>query len=265
MTPSAPTERDLRTFAGLRRVVAILRGPEGCPWDRVQTHETLRPYLVEETAETIAALDEADAAMLCEELGDLLFQVLIHVQLAEERGEFRMPDVIGSIAGKLVRRHPHVFSDAVAETPGAVIEQWDDLKKKERGLLPALAGIPEPLPALAYAQAVQRRAARAGFSWDSDAQAWEALEEELDELRQASTPEAQRLKLGDAVFALANLARRLDIDAEDALRSACRNFARRFNAMEAMTGERGIDLRTADIDTKLALWEEAKAGTGGRS
>jgi MazG family protein len=187
------------------------------------------------------------------------------VQLAEERGEFRMPDVIGSIAGKLVRRHPHVFSDAVAETPGAVIEQWDDLKKRERGPLPALAGIPEALPALAYAQAVQRRVARAGFSWDSDAQVWEALEEKLDELRRASTPDEQRLELGDAVFALANLARRLDIDAEDALRSACRGFTRRFNAMEAMTGERGIDLKTADIDTKLALWEEAKAGTGGRS
>ncbi|MDP9180549.1 MAG: nucleoside triphosphate pyrophosphohydrolase, partial [Chloroflexota bacterium] len=255
----------LRTFASLRRVVAILRGPEGCPWDRVQTHETLRPYLVEETAETIAALDEGDPAMLCKELGDLLFQVLIHVQLAEERGEFRMPDVIGSIAGKLVRRHPHVFSDAVAETPGAVIAQWDDLKKKERGPLSALAGIPEPLPALAYAQAVQRRVARAGFSWDSDEQAWGALEEELGELRRASTPDEQRLELGDAVFALANLARRLDLDAEDALRSACRSFTRRFNAMEAMTGERGIDLRTADIDTKLALWEEAKAGTGGRS
>ncbi len=265
MSPSAPPDRDLKTLAGLRRVVAILRGPDGCPWDRVQTHESLRPYLIEETAEVIAALDEGDPAMFCEELGDLLWQVLIHVQLAEERGDFKMADVVHAIASKLVSRHPHVFSDAVADTPGAVIEQWDDLKRKERGPQPALAGIPEPLPALAYAQTMQRRAARAGFTWDSDAQAWEALEEELDELRIAATPEEQRLELGDAVFALANLARRLDIDAEDALRMASRRFSQRFNAMEATSGERGIDLKTADIDTKLALWEEAKTGIGGRS
>jgi tetrapyrrole methylase family protein/MazG family protein len=265
MSPSAPPDRDLKTFAGLRRVVAILRGPGGCPWDRVQTHESLRPYLIEETAEVIAALDEGDPAMLREELGDLLFQVLIHVQLAEESGDFKMADVVHSIASKLVSRHPHVFSDAVANTPGAVIAQWDDLKKKERGDQPALAGIPEPLPALAYAQTMQRRAGRAGFTWDSDAQAWEALEEELEELRRAATPEEQRRELGDAVFALANLARRLDIDAEDALRMAARRFSQRFNAMEAASGERGIDLKTADIDTKLALWEEAKTGIGGRS
>lgn len=260
MSPSAPPDRDLKTFAGLRRVIAILRGPEGCPWDRVQTHESLRPFLVEETAEAIAALDEGDPKAISEELGDILFHVLLHTQLSEESGDFKMADVIYSVAEKLVRRHPHVFGDATADTPAAVIEQWDDLKSKERGARPRLANIPEALPALAYAQAVQRRVARAGFTWESDAQAWEALEEELEELRRASTPEEQRRELGDAVFALANLARRLDIDAEDALRSACRSFSRRYNTMEAMLDQRGIDLKTADIDTRLALWEEAKAG-----
>ncbi len=264
MSPTAPPDRDLKTFPGLRRVVATLRGADGCPWDRVQTHQSLRPYLVEETAEVLAALDEGDPKLLAEELGDLLFQVLIHTQLAEERGDFKMSDVINSISTKLVRRHPHVFSDSVANTPGAVIEQWDDLKKKERGEKPALYGVPEPLPSLAYAQAIQRRAARAGFTWDSDAQAWAALDEELEELRGAATADEQRQELGDAVFALANLARRLEIDAEDALRLAARRFSQRFNAMEATSGERGIDLKTADIDTKLALWEEAKAGIGGR-
>lgn len=263
MSPLAPPDRDLKTFAGLRRVIAILRSPEGCPWDRVQTHESLRPFLIEETAEAIAALDEGDLKALCEELGDVLFNVLLHIQLAEESSDFKMADVISSAAEKLVRRHPHVFADSSADTPAAVLEQWDDLKANERGVRPTLANIPQTLPALAYAQAVQRRVARAGFSWESDAQAWEALDEELEELRRAMTPEEQRQELGDAVFALANLARRLDIDAEDALHSTCRGFSRRYNAMETMLDQRGIDLKTVDIDTKLALWEEAKAG--GRS
>lgn len=261
MNPAAPPDRDLKTFAGLRRVIAILR--ERCPWDRVQTPESLRPFLIEETSEVIAALDEGDAKALCEELGDVLFHVLLHTQLAEETGDFKMADVIYSVSEKLVRRHPHVFAGATADTAAAVVDQWDELKTKERGARPTLANIPGALPSLAYAQAVQRRVARAGFTWESDAQAWEALEEELEELRRASTPEEQRRELGDAFFALANLARRLDIDAEDALRSASRRFSRRYNAMEAMLDQRGIDLKTADIDTKLALWEEAKAG--GRS
>ena len=262
MSPISPGEKQLRTFSGLRRVVATLRGPEGCPWDRVQTHESLRPYLTEEAAEVLSALDHGDPALVCEELGDLLFQVLIHVQLAEERGEFKMSDVIYSLASKLVRRHPHVFASAVAETPSAVIEQWEDLKRRERGAGPALGGIPEALPSLAYAQAVQRRAARAGFAWESQEQAWEALEEEFEELRQAATPEEKREELGDALFALANLARHLEIDAEDALRAASHGFARLFAVMESMIAERGIDLKQADIDTKLALWKEAKTGAG---
>lgn len=262
MSPATPADRQLRTFSGLRRVVATLRGPDGCPWDRVQTHESLRPYLVEEAAEVLAALDEGDMDKFCEELGDLLFQVLIHVQLAEERGDFKMSDVTYALASKLVRRHPHVFASAVAETPSAVVEQWDDLKRRERGGGPALEGVPRTLPSLAYAQAIQRRAARAGFAWETDQQAWDALEEEIEELRQAETPEDRRAELGDAIFALASLARRLDIDAEDALRSTSDGFARLFETMEGMIQERGIDLKQADFDTKLALWEEAKAGAG---
>lgn len=262
MSPETPEDRHLRTFAGLRRVVATLRGPEGCPWDRVQTHESLRPYLTEEAAEVLAALDDADSAKFCDELGDLLFQVLIHVQLAEERGEFRMSDVIYSLASKLVRRHPHVFAAAVAETPNAVVEQWDDLKRRERGGGPALLGIPRTLPSLAYAQAIQRRAASVGFAWENEGQAWEALEEELEELRQAQTTEHRRQVLGDALFAIASLARHFDLDAEDALRLGSDSFARLFETMEGMIAERGINLKQADIDTKLALWEEAKAGAG---
>jgi tetrapyrrole methylase family protein / MazG family protein len=246
-------------FAGVRRIIATLRGPDGCPWDRVQTHETLKAYLLEEAAETLEALDDGDPPKLREEVGDLLFQVLIHVQLAEEAGEFTMRDVIRGLSEKLVNRHPHVFGDAEAGTPAAVIEQWDDLKARERAGQGTFEGVPRSLPAIAYAQAIQRRAARAGFAFDNVDGAWEAAEEELDELRRAETVEERREELGDALFALANVGRELDIDAEEALRSTCRGFIRLFERVEELIEERGLDLKEAPLDEKLALWEEAKA------
>jgi tetrapyrrole methylase family protein/MazG family protein len=227
----------------------------------VQTHDTLRPYLLEEASEVLEAIESGDPAKLSEELGDLLFQVLIHVQLAEEAGAFTMRDVLRGLSEKLVNRHPHVFGDAVAETPDAVIEQWDDLKSRERGARAAMEGVPRTLPAVAYAQAIQRRAARAGFAFDTVDGAWAAVEEELDELRRAETAQERRAELGDAIFALANLGRELDIDGEEALRSTCRGFIRLFEQMEAMIQARGLDLRQTPIDEKLALWEEAKSSS----
>lgn len=258
ITSDAPARRGLRTFAGLRKLISTLRGPHGCPWDRVQTHQSLRTYLVEESSETLAALDENDSTRLREELGDLLLQIVLHVQIAEESGEFTMGDVLGGINEKLLRRHPHVFGDAVAETPEAVVEQWDDLKRRERGEDSALAGIPITLPALSQAQAIQRRVANAGFTWDSIEGAWEALDEELDELRRARTPEEKRDEMGDAIFAMANVARWLEIDAEEAVRSTSRGFSRLFRRVEERARERGVDLREAGIEEKLALWGEAK-------
>jgi tetrapyrrole methylase family protein/MazG family protein len=152
-----------------------------------------------------------------------------------------------------------VFGEAVAETPEAVIEQWDDLKGRERAGSSALAGIPRTLPTIAYAQAIQRRAARAGFAFDNVAGAWEAADEELEELRRAETAQDKREELGDALFALANVGRELDIDAEEALRSTCRGFIRLFERMEELVEERGVDLKQALLDEKLALWEEAKS------
>ena len=213
-----PTMKQRRTFAGLREIVKMLRGPDGCPWDKVQTHESLRPHLLEEVHEALAAIDEEDAGALREELGDVLLEVLLHVQIAEESGQFTIDDVVFSISDKLVRRHPHVFADAVAETPEAVVEQWDRLKSGEANRSSALDGIPPGLPALAQAQTIQRRASRAGFKFESLAQVWEALDEELAELRQAETPEQQAKEAGDALFALANLAQWYEADAEDALR-----------------------------------------------
>jgi tetrapyrrole methylase family protein/MazG family protein len=253
--------RSFGTFSGLRRIIATLRSPEGCPWDRVQTHRTLRPYLLEEAYETVDALnalDQGNPDSLREELGDLLFQVLIHTQLAEEAGEFTMRDVLRGITEKLVRRHPHVFGDVVAGTPEAVVEQWDDLKALERGAASALAGIPRSLPALSRAQSLQRRAARAGFTFLTLDDAWRALDEELTELREASTPAEQREETGDALFALANLAQQLEIDAQEALNSTCRGFEDIYRRMEFIVKERGLDLKDLPYADKLALWEEAK-------
>lgn len=257
------SDHQVRTFNGLRRIVATLRAPGGCPWDRVQTHESLRHYLTEEASETLSALDEGDPAKLKEELGDLLLQILMHTQIAEDEREFRMGDIIESVADKLVRRHPHVFGAAVADTPDAVIEQWDDLKRRERNGGSALTGIPAALPALAQAQTIQRRAGKAGFEWETEEQAWEALDEELGELRKATTPGERRREAGDALFALANLVRFLDVEAEEALRSTCGGFSRLFRTVEGLAGERKVDLRKSDLETKLKLWQEAK--TRGRA
>ena len=253
-----PTKKQLRTFAGLRGIISTLRGPDGCPWDKVQTHESLRPYLLEETHEALAALDEGSVEGLREELGDVLLEVLLHVQIAEEHRDFTLEYVVFSIADKLVRRHPHVFADAVAETPEAVIEQWDRLKASEGGRHSALDGIPRSLPALAHSQAIQRRASRAGFRFESLRQVWEALEEELSELRNAATPEEWAREAGDALFAMANLARWYETDAEDALRAACLRFSGIYKQMAATVKARGLDMATVPMEDKLALWTDAK-------
>jgi tetrapyrrole methylase family protein/MazG family protein len=160
------SERETRSYQELRDVVARLRAPGGCPWDREQTHASLRPYVIEEAYEVLAVLDSGSTEKLPEELGDLLFQVIIHTQLAEEAGEFDMADVLEGLAQKLVRRHPHVFGDVDLETAGQVVAQWDELKKKERGEDDsALANVPPALPALSYAQTLLRRAESAGFAW----------------------------------------------------------------------------------------------------
>lgn len=252
-------ERDLRTFPGLRRIVARLRAPDGCPWDRIQTHESLKPFLLEEACEALAALDEGDASRLAEELGDLLLEVLLHVQIAEEAGEFRLEDVIYGIASKLVRRHPHVFGEAKAETPEEVVAHWEALKREERGEEGSiLAGIPRTLPALAASQALQRRAARVGFQWPQTERVLDKLSEELGELAKAESQEERRDELGDVLFVLADVARRLEVDAEEALRLANGKFQRRFGAMEELARQRGRKLSDMGLSEMEALWKEAK-------
>jgi tetrapyrrole methylase family protein/MazG family protein len=252
-------DAELRTFEGLRRIIARLRGPDGCPWDRVQTHASLKPYLLEEAYEALTALDEADPDKLCDELGDLLLEVFLHVQLAEEAAEFTVEDVVYRIASKLVRRHPHVFGEEQADTPEQVMARWETLKQGERGSEgSALAGVPPALPALARAQMLLGRAARAGFQWPQTADVLVKLEEEIRELAEAGDADHKREELGDVLFLLVNLARYLELDAEEALRLANDKFYRRFTTMETIARERGLLLADLPLGELQALWEAAK-------
>ena len=253
------SEAELRTFDGLRQIIARLRGPDGCPWDRAQTHASLKSYLLEEVYEALAALDENDADKLCDELGDLLLEVLLHVQLAEEAREFMLEDVVYRIASKLVRRHPHVFGDEQAATPEDVMARWAELKQEERGDEgSALAGMPLAMPALACAQRLQERAARVGFRWPDIRRASGKLEEEIGELTAAGDTDEKREELGDVLFMIVSLARHLELDAEEALRLANGKFSRRFTSMEAIARERGLLLADLSLAELEALWEAAK-------
>lgn len=225
---------DIRTFEGLRAVVAKLRSPDGgCPWDLQQTHETLKRFLLEEAYETIDALDEGDAHRLAEELGDLLMQVVLHAQVAEDEGEFAIEDVLGSITSKLIRRHPHVFGDVTVRDEHEVIRNWEALKKAERGGAPLLDAVPKTLPALAQAQSVQGRAEKAGLGPRPQDQATARVELERIEAGAAATVE----RLGDVLFAVVRVAREHDVDAEEALRDAIRRFRSDVAAAEVARNE----------------------------
>jgi tetrapyrrole methylase family protein/MazG family protein len=254
------SERETRSYEELRAVIARLRAPDGCPWDREQTHASLRPYVIEEAYEVLAVLDAGDTQGLPEELGDLLLQIVLHTQLAEEAGEFEMADVLEGLAQKLVRRHPHVFGDVKLETAGQVNQQWDELKRRERGDDgSALANVPAAMPALAYAQTLLRRAETAGFAWPNREDVLAKLDEELRELADAASPEQAKAELGDLLLNVANYARYLGIDAEEALREAGHKFRRRFTAVEAAARDRHIDMKTQSRESLMALWDEAKA------
>jgi MazG family protein len=254
------SERETKSYEELRSVVARLRAPDGCPWDREQTHASLRPYVIEEAYEVLAVLDSGETDGLAEELGDLLLQVVLHSQLAEEAGEFDMADVLEGLAQKLVRRHPHVFGDVQLETSGQVVTQWDEIKKRERDEnTSVLANVPAAMPALAYAQTLLRRAETAGFAWPHREDVLEKLNEELRELEAASTPQEAAEELGDLLFNVANYARYLGIDAEEALREAGHKFRRRFTTVESRAWDRDLDLKTQPRESLMALWDEAKA------
>jgi tetrapyrrole methylase family protein/MazG family protein len=247
------------SFEGLQDTMAHLRAPDGCPWDREQTHESLRGTLLEEAYEVAAAIDAGDLRALQEELGDLLLQVLIHTQIATEEGEFKMEAVISGIDSKLKHRHPHVWGGREVSGTGEVLRRWEQLKREEKGeQRSVLDGVPAALPALQQADTYSRRAARVGFDWSDPDGVADKVREEIAEIEEAETPEEREAEVGDLLFAAVNWARWLGVDPEVALRQANARFARRFRAMERMARERGLDMTALDIDALEALWQEAK-------
>jgi tetrapyrrole methylase family protein/MazG family protein len=246
-------------FDELVRIMQILRAPDGCPWDLEQTHMTLRRHMVEEAYEAVAAIENGDTAELADELGDILLQVVFHAQIAAENGDFTIDDAVANIIAKLRRRHPHIFGDATADTPAEVMEHWDRIKRDERAGAGILDGIAHTLPALTFADKMSRRAVSVGFDWDSVDGVWGKVHEEIDELKatQPGSPEATD-EVGDLLFTIVNLARKLKVDPEQALRSTCDKFQRRFAHMEASAAEQGVDLSAMDLEEMEALWRLAK-------
>ena len=256
---------------GMAAISARLRAPDGCPWDRKQTHASLRPFVLEEAYETVDAIEHGAPADLAEELGDLFLQVILHAQLAAEEGTFDLVDVYRALGAKIVRRHPHVFGDVEASTAEQVLRNWERIKAAERGDGPSAAprsafdGIARALPALAASREIQERASSLGWDWDAIEGVWEKVREELDELHAAGTVagaqgrDARLHELGDVLFALVNLARWMTLDPEEALRHANRRWIDRYEAVEALAAERGVVLGDLDLAGKDALWDEVKA------
>ncbi|HEY8476446.1 MAG TPA: nucleoside triphosphate pyrophosphohydrolase [Chloroflexota bacterium] len=263
--PPLHPEADVATMEGLRYLVARLRGPNGCPWDRQQTHASLVPFAIEEAYEVADAVDRGDMVALADELGDLLLQVVLHAQLADEEGHFDLTDVLRHISTKLVRRHPHVFGDVRVSGADEVLANWEAIKQAERGedgeASPAsvLDDVPKALPALLAAQEIQKRVARVGFDWPDRAGVVAKVREELGELLRARSQETRAQELGDVLFALANLGLHLKVDAEEALRRANHRFAERFRQLEAVCRQRGVKPQDLSLDELDAIWQEVKA------
>ncbi len=249
-------------FQKLVDIMARLRADDGCPWDKVQTSESIKPYLIEETYEVIEAIDEKDPAKMKEELGDLLLQVVFHAQITKDRGEFDIYDVIDKISDKMVSRHPHVFGDAKFETPEEVTKQWQDRKKEEGKLREsALEGVPKELPSLLRAHRLQSRAAKVGFDWSKVEDVFGKLEEEMAEFKEAieSKNKAEiEDELGDIFFVMVNVSRFVGVNAEEALRKTISKFISRFRYIEMQAADKGRQLSDMTLDEMDALWNEAK-------
>lgn len=247
----------------LRAIVACLRAPEGCPWDREQTHATLRSGLLEEAYEVVAAINNADDANLREELGDLLLQSVFHAQIAAEEGRFDFDHVAREIVEKLIRRHPHVFGEESCADSEEVLRKWDDIKRAEKGNVAesVLDGIPGGLPALLHAQKVQKKASKAGFDWTEVAPVLAKIREEIGELEvELAAGHAARLEdeLGDILFSIVNLSRKLHLDAETALHASTAKFSARFRQVESLARERSLELGKLSLPELDALWDEVK-------
>jgi MazG family protein len=243
----------------LRQIVERLRAPDGCPWDREQTHESLKPHLLEECYELLDAIDTQDDSELKEELGDLLLQVVMHAQMASEQHRFTLDDVAEVTADKLVNRHPHVFGENRLPNSDAVLKQWDAIKRGEKHQRKSvLDGVPKNLPALAKAQKVQTKAARVGFDWEEARDVLSKIHEEIREIDSASGKQLED-EIGDLLFAVVNFARKHKLDAEQLLGGATAKFSKRFQAMESLAEDRGLELGKLTLEQLDELWDEVKA------
>ena len=251
-------------FQQLCEVVARLRAPEGCPWDREQTNESLVPKLLEEAYEVADAIRAHDDANLREELGDVILLIAMHAEIARERGAFTIDEVLEDITAKLIRRHPHVFASSEAADAGAVVRLWDSVKREEKSdqNLHYLAGVAAALPALMRAQKIQKKAAHVQFDWNEEADVIEKIDEELRETKDAiaaGDPEEIAEEIGDLLFAVVNLARRRKLDAETLLQAATDKFVRRFNALEDEVSAQGMKLGEVELAELDAIWNAQKA------
>ena len=256
--------------------MTTLRSPHGCPWDRKQTHESLRPFLIEEAYELIDAIDKRRVKDMPGELGDVLFQCVFHAQLGAEAGRFDILDAVNAISEKLVRRHPHVFTKSGKplgargrkrlglHSPDAVLTQWEAIKAKEQGTKKQkkriLAGVPTAMPALLRAHEISERVAAVGFEWAKTSEVVDKIDEEVRELREAldESPARAEEELGDLLFAIAGLARRLDLEPEAALRKANEKFTKRFDAVEAELERRGTSVHQSSLEEMDAIWQDNK-------
>ena len=264
-----PARENGRSFEDFQQIIARLRAVDGCPWDREQTHLSLRPYLLQESYEVLEALDEENSQHLVEELGDLLLQIVLHAQIAIEEQDFNMTDVLATVSEKIIRRHPHVFTELKVDSVDGVLYNWEQIKAEERKAKgeerkSMLDGIPTALPALTQADQIQQRAQRVGFDWKTIEPVFAKINEELQELKEAETQEEKQSEAGDVLFAVVNLLRWLEIDPEMALRGTNTRFRQRFRYIETIAAKQGKHVEDFSFEELDAFWEEAKHETQGR-
>ena len=254
----------LNSLSKLIKITDTLMGEDGCPWDKVQTRESLKPYLVEETYEVLEALDENDPEKIKDELGDLLYQILFHSKISSLKGEFNFQDVIDNLSDKMIRRHPHVFKGGKLNSPDQVIEQWEEIKKKENNKAnqkSILDSIPINLPSLIKAQKLQKKAAKEGFDWDQINDVFDKLDEEIKEFKEAVLKKKNtdiQSEIGDIIFVITNIAKFYKVDAEEALRSTNNKFIKRFQYIEQKIEGKGKTLKDCPLEEMERYWQEAK-------
>ena len=256
--------KDKYNIDDLVAIIKVLRAPGGCPWDREQTHESIKKNFIEETYEVVEAINKQSTDMLREELGDVLLQIVLHSEMESENGNFSFDDVVNDIVQKLVVRHPHVFGEVVANNTAEALNSWDAVKLKTKGQknqTESMLSVPRELPALMRAQEIQHKAAKIGFDWDNVGGAVDKLYEEIDELKTAME-QGKRFDIedefGDVLFSCVNIARFIDVDSEEALTASTDKFMSRFSLVEQMASEQGIDMKSSSIEELDRLWDKAK-------